>query len=322
MNFALSTHWNAARHTRGEALIEEILQLGFRHVELGYDLRMELVPGVQDMVRRGAVKVDSLHNFCPVPIGAPRGHPELYTLASPDERERQSAVQHTIRTLRFAAEVGARVVVTHAGNVDMPMMSTQLFELCIAGEQYTPRFEKVKLKMQTAREKKAPRQLEYLYRGLEALLPVLQETRVVLGIENLPTWEAFPTEVELEGILRRFNSPHIRYWHDIGHGQIRENIGLINHERWLERLQPYLAGMHVHDVAPPATDHVMPPHGHIDFPRFQRFATSDIVKVIEPSSRTPAEEVAGGLAFLKECWGSARRGPAAPSRPHQERLRR
>lgn len=319
MNFAISTHWNAARHAHGEAMLEEILQLGFRHVELGYDLRMELVAGVQAMVKRGAVQVGSLHNICPVPIGAARGHPEIYTLASRDERERRNAVEYTARTLRFAAELGARAVVTHAGNVDMPMMSTQLIELCLSGQQYAPAFEKLKLKMQALRDKRAPRQIEFLYRGLEALMPVLQETGVVLAIENLPTWEAIPTEVEFEEIARRFGNRHIRYWHDLGHGQIRQNIGFINHERWLERLQPHLAGMHVHDVLPPATDHVMPPRGQVDFPRFQRFAQLDIVRVIEPSSRTPAEEIAEGLKFLRECWASPHRGAPAPTRPGNER---
>jgi hypothetical protein len=47
-----------------------------------------------------------VHNFCPVPIGAPRGHPEIWTLAARDERERESAMHHTGRTIRFAAEVG------------------------------------------------------------------------------------------------------------------------------------------------------------------------------------------------------------------------
>lgn len=321
MIFALSTHWNAGRHAHGEALVEEILQLGFTHLELGYDLRLELVPGVQAMLKRGAVKVDSLHNFCPVPLGASRGHPELYTLASPDERERQSAIQHTSRTLRFAAEVGAKVVVTHAGNVDMPMVSPDLFELILAGEQGSPRFEKLKLKMQLTRDRKAPRQFDHLCRGLEQLMPVLEETRVKLAIENLPTWEAFPTEVEFEELMRRFGNRHLRYWHDLGHGQIRQNLGLINHERWLERLQPHLAGMHVHDVAPPATDHVMPPHGHIDFTRFQRFAASDIVRVIEPSSRTPAEEIVEALKFLKDCWARGRAAPPTPG-THNERWRR
>lgn len=302
MEFALSTHWNASRHARGETLIEEILGLGFTRVELGYDLRMELVPGVKALVAQGAVKVDSLHNSCPVPLGAARGHPEIYTLGSTDARERAQAVHHTGQTLRFAAELGAKVVVTHAGNVDMPRLSPELFDLAIAGQNYTPRYEKIKLKLIEQREKRAPRQLDYLSQGLEQLMPVLEETKVLLAIENLPTWEAIPTELEFEALFRRFGDRNIRYWHDLGHGQIRQNLGFINHERWLERLSPFLAGMHVHDVAPPATDHVMPPRGQIDFHRFQRFALSAMVRVVEPSSRTPAAEVAEGLAYLKKTW--------------------
>ena len=284
-------------------MIEEILGLGFKRVELGYDLRLELVPGVKAMVAQGAVKVDSLHNICPVPMGAARGHPEIYTLGSVDARERAQAVQSTTQTIRFAAEVGARVVVTHAGNVDMPHYSRDLFDLALAGQTYSPRFEKLKIKLMEQREKHAPRQIDLLCQGLEKLLPILQETKVQLAIENLPTWEALPTEIELESIFRRFGNQHLRYWHDLGHGQIRQNLGFINHERWLERLQPHLAGMHVHDVAPPATDHVMPPRGHIDFSRFQRFGVSDIIRVVEPSSRTPASEVAEGLAHLTKVWG-------------------
>lgn len=321
MNFAISTHWNAARHATGEALLEEILQLGFTRVELGYDLRLELVPGVQAMVRRGAVKVDSLHNFCPVPIGAPRGHPELYGLGSRDERERSHAVHHTTRTIRFAQEIGARVVVTHAGNVDMPMMSVQLFEMLMSGQAYSPAYEKVKLKMQATRDRRVGPHLEGLYQSLGLLMPVLQETGVVLAIENLPTWEALPTEVELEELFRRFGNQHLRYWHDIGHGQIRQNAGLINADRWLDRLLPHLAGMHVHDVAPPATDHVMPPRGQVDFQRFQRFAHLDIVRVIEPSSRTPAAEIVEARKFLQECWGSGRAAPPPATRSNNEGLR-
>ena len=40
------------------------------------------------MVEQKAVRVVSVHNFCPVPIGAPRGHPELFTFADPDDRVR------------------------------------------------------------------------------------------------------------------------------------------------------------------------------------------------------------------------------------------
>jgi GDPmannose 4,6-dehydratase len=66
---------------------------------------------------------------------------------------------------------------------------------------------------------------------------------VVLGIENLPTWEAMPTELEFEAIFRRFGDRHIRYWHDLGHGQIRQNMGFINHERWLDMKKALITGI-------------------------------------------------------------------------------
>lgn len=306
MEFALSTHWNAARHSSGEKMVEEILNLGFHRLELGYDLRLELVPGVQSMVRSGAVRVDSLHNFCPVPMGALRGHPEIWTMASREESDRESAIRHTMNTIRFAAEIGAKAVVVHAGYVDMPMISPQLFDLLAANQQFTPGYERLRMKLHTQRDKKAPRQFDHLLRGIERLLPLLEETGVVLALENLPTWEAYPTEIEFEEIKRRFPSPFVRYWHDLGHGQIRQNIGFINHERWVERLQPHMIGMHVHDVQPPASDHVMPPRGQIDFARFQRFGTSDILRVIEPTSRTPADEITEALAFLKKVWDTSK----------------
>jgi len=303
MIFALTTRWNAGRHARGEDMIEEILDMGFTHVELGYDTRIDLVPGVRHMIEQGAVQVNSVHNFCPVPMGAPRGHPEIFTFASADRRVRELAVTHTAQTIRFAAEIGARVVVTHCGNIDMPRYTEQLVALAEANEQYSPRYEKLKLKLQVTRDKKARKQLPYLYEALEQLLPVLQENNIRLAMENLPTWEAVPTEVELETLLQHMQTPHVGYWHDMGHGQIRENVGLINHERWLERLTPYLAGMHVHDVLPPGCDHVMPPRGKIDFARYKRFANRNIIRVIEPTPRTTREDIVEALNYLKECWG-------------------
>ena len=56
-------------------MLREIIDAGFRHVELGYDTTLDLVPGIHHMVDTGEITVNSLHNFCPVPIGAPMGHP-------------------------------------------------------------------------------------------------------------------------------------------------------------------------------------------------------------------------------------------------------
>ncbi len=302
MRFNLTTRWNAGRHTRGEAMIQEILDLGFDHVELGYDLRMDLVPGVQQMVRDRAVKVESLHNFCPVPVGAPQGHPELFAFTSTDSRVRDGAVQHTSRTIRFAAEVGAKVVIIHAGHVEMGRFTEKLLTLYEQGQRDSPAYNRLKMKMQIVREKKAKRHLDYLYQGLEKLIPVLKEAGIQLALENLPNWEAIPSELEMEALLKQFNSPHLRYWHDIGHAQIRESLGLINQHRWIERLAPFMAGIHIHDVLPPAQDHLMPPLGKMDFGRMARFGTMNLVRVIEPAPNTPGENIVEALQFLRQTW--------------------
>lgn len=302
MHFSVSTHWNTYRHTTGEAMIEEILGLGVDAVELGYDLRIDMVPGVRAMVAAKAVKVDSVHNYCPVPMGAHRGHPELYTPASTERTTRDNAVLHMSKTIAFAAEVGARAVVAHAGNVDMSRMSREMIEWCEQGRQYSPAYEKLKLKVMTTRDKKAPKQLDYLRESIDRLLPVLEQHRMVLAFENLPTWESIPTEIEIERLLTSYQSPWLRCWFDFGHAQIRQNIGFINAERWAERLAPWMAGMHIHDVRAPVQDHVMPPKGQIAFDRYREIANRDLIRVIEPAPGTDPGEVKEAIAFLRACW--------------------
>jgi len=283
-------------------MIEEILQIGFDHVELGYDLTLDLVPGVRRMVNEGTVTVESVHNFCPVPVGAPAGHPELFLLTSPDRRNRQCAVRYTAETLRFASEIGARCVVIHAGRVEMKNMTRKLITLCEQGNQHKPRYEKIKLKLLMQRQKMAPRYLDHLYRSLDEILPLFQDANLKLGLENLPSWEAVPSEAEMEEIFTRYDSPAICYWHDIGHAQVRENLGFISHRHWLEKLDHRLCGMHIHDVAPPAADHLMPPNGNTDFACFKKYAESDTVIVLEPAPETPGPEIRKGMRIIREAW--------------------
>jgi sugar phosphate isomerase/epimerase len=302
MIFSLTTRWNARRHDTGESMLEEILALGFSHVELGFDLTPNLVPGVQNMVATGRIKVDSLHAFCPLPP-VPYPSPEPFTLAASDPNIRANALHYLENTIRFAAEIGARVVVSHAGNVDMKMISPHLEELTTAGRQYDEVYEKVRMQLILAREKAVTAQLPHLYAGVERLLPLLEETGITLAFEILPTWEAIPTEVEMETLLTHFNSPRLRCWLDMGHGQIRENLGLINHARWAKRLRPWLAGMHIHDVRPPATDHLMPPAGTTQFALFKEVAQSDILRVLEPSPSVEAAAIVAGLKHIQAAWG-------------------
>jgi sugar phosphate isomerase/epimerase len=304
MEFSLSTRWNTYRHESGEALVDEILELGLSQIELGYDLKQQHVPGVRARIASGEIACSSVHNYCPVPVGAPQGHPELFSLSSLDNRERESAVRYTGNTVTFAAEVGAKAVVIHAGNVHTRKRTRKLITLALDGKQNTPKYEKLRLKLLMERSKKVQPYLDQLSRSLEALLPTLEDAGIPIGIENLPSWEAIPTESELETILCKFDTPLLRYWHDMGHGQVRQNLGFIGHQRWAEKLAPYLIGMHIHDCKPPAGDHLMPPNGNINFSDFRKTANHAKIWVLEPCPGTPADLVIEGHKHVQTSWSN------------------
>ncbi|MEI7436904.1 MAG: TIM barrel protein, partial [bacterium] len=220
----------------------------------------------------------------------------------PDARIRALAVHHLGNTLRFAAEVGAKTIVAHAGNVEMRALTPELIAACKSVPPDQHACERLRQKLLAAREKAAPGQLDWLHRGLDELLPVAESCGVRLALELLPSWEAIPTEIEMEKLMEHYASPWLRYWHDLGHGQIRENLGLSGHLRWLQRLQPYLAGMHVHDVIAPASDHRMPPGGSVNFSSFRSVATDDIIRVLEPGRAITGAEIVAGLALIRKAW--------------------
>ncbi len=302
MTFALSTHWNAGWHDSGEAMVDDVLALGIDHLELGYDLRVDLVPGLRRRVEAGAVKVQSVHNYCPTPVGAPYGHPELFLMSAREQRTRDSAVLHISNTIQFAAEMGADVVVIHAGRISMRHISTSLLGMFADGKQFSKRYERLRTKLLMKREKLAPPCLDRIKGCLTELLPFLAKHKVRLAIENLPSWETVPNESELVALLDEFDSPHLCAWHDTGHGRLREILGFSNATRWLEKYGTRLAGMHIHDVSATGADHVMPPLGTMDFTAFKPFVRSDMVLAFEPAPGTPAQEIKEGLRTVAQAW--------------------
>ncbi len=310
MNFSLSTRWNASRHRDGARMIDEIRDLGFVEVELGHDLRSDLVSGVRQAISAGTVRVGSVHNFCPVPLGYTRGSPDLYSPCATDAYEQESAVRNTRRTIEFASETGTGWVVMHGGRVEMADRTGELARRYLRGERAgSAGYDKLRMRQLLEREKKGRRHLAILRRFLETLLPKADALGCRLAIEIQPAWESVPTELEVFDLLTEFNSANLRYWHDLGHGQIRENLGFINHRRWLERLEPFLAGMHIHDVAAPLRDHLPPGQGDMDFTRFAWIASRILPRVLEPHPEITVPELMEGVCRLRRQWPQDKEPP-------------
>src|SRR5208282_271204 len=141
--YSLSTCWNSHRHTDGRAMLREIRDLGFEFAELSHGVRLSLMPGILDAVDAGEIRISTLHNYCPLPVGVTHAAPNLYEFSAERPRDRELAVRHTLKTFEFAARVRAPVVVLHLGRMDLKDYTGKLEELLERGGRDLPKFEKL-----------------------------------------------------------------------------------------------------------------------------------------------------------------------------------
>ncbi len=290
--FAFSTCWNSHRHTDGQALLAEVRALGFEYAELGHGTSLSLLDGIQRAVADGEMKISSLHNFCPLPLGVFGPAPDYYLPSSTRERERQQAVRHTLRTLECAASLGAVAVVLHLGLVVMRDFTMRLVQLCAANAADTPKFQRLRNKALVVRDRKRQKYFDQVCRSLDDVVPRAKELGLRLGLETRFGIEEIPNEDETADLLARYGTDVVSYWHDVGHAQIKEQLGLLRHETILERFRGQTAGMHLQDFRPPAFDHQPPGCGEFDFNRLAPFVTSEMVLAWEIHPQWKAEQLA------------------------------
>src|SRR5476651_2496557 len=108
--YSFSSCWNSHRHTDGRAMLREIRDLGFEYAELSHGTRISLLPGIIQAVEAGEIKISTLHNFCPLPIGVNHSAPNLFRFTSPNASERENAYKYTRKTIELAERLKARLV--------------------------------------------------------------------------------------------------------------------------------------------------------------------------------------------------------------------
>lgn len=298
---SISTCWNSARHTDGAAMLAELLEFGFDRIELGHGIRFSLMHGIQAMRDKGLVQFSSLHNFCPLPVDILRPSPDCLLFSSHREAERDRAVRQTLQTIDFAERLGAPFVVLHCGRVVMEPATSQLLKLAQSGGHLSPGYARLKTRAVRHREARVPKHLERLRDCLKRIVDHAAEKGVRLGLESRQAYEEIPSERDLEGLMADFPAPTVGYWHDIGHTQIRHNLGFVDHAEWLARIAPRLIGCHLHDVIWPGRDHQAPfTGGSVDYAALVPLLPKGIPLVWEMSPGQPREAVAESLRLWKE----------------------
>jgi sugar phosphate isomerase/epimerase len=301
--YSLSTCWNSQRHTDGREMLREIRAMGFEYAELSHGIRISLLPGVFEAVEAGEIRISTLHNFCPLPMGVNYAAPNIFKFTSEDRRERENALRHTLKTIETAERVGAKLVVLHMGAIEMKDYTDRLIDMVGDEMKDSPKYEKLCQEVMEKRETKKERYVELANEMLKRLEEEAGRRGIMLGIENREALEEIPLESDFPFLFNDFPGGTVRYWHDTGHAQIKHNLGFIDHGFHLESMSPYLAGFHIHDVQFPGRDHCAPGSGMIDFAALKPLVKPEHIKVFEMSPGLSAEEVRAGVGHLKSLWG-------------------
>jgi sugar phosphate isomerase/epimerase len=280
-------------------MLKEMAALGFEYVELSHGIRITLVPGIIRAVDEGIVKISSTHNFCPLPTGVVQAAPNLFEPSATEHREHDQWLRHTKRTIDFAAQVKARAVVCHLGSVTFfwfnPARNIRNYLRDHADAGRTPAdkaYHSLVRKSLTKLRKRMPRFWEQVKSSISEILDHAQQKGVKLGFENREKFEELPLDSDYVQFLAGFpaDAP-VGYWHDTGHADIKEGMGLLNHRQHLQALAPRTIGWHLHDVSAQGQDHQPVGSGHIDFKMVSEFWRADQLLTLELSPRVTVDDV-------------------------------
>lgn len=280
-------------------MLREIASLGFEYAELSHGIRITLVPGILKAVEEGVVKISSTHNFCPLPTGVVQAAPNLFEPSAVEHREHDQWVRHTKRSIDFTAQVKARALVCHLGSVSFfwfnPARNVRnyLRDHPAAGRngEDAPYMALLQKSMARMRKRMGPF-WEQTKTSVNEMLDYAAKKGVILGFENREKLEELPVDADYPAFLAALPpSAPVGYWHDTGHADLKESMGLINHRAHLTQLKDRLLGFHLHDVNAQGQDHQPVGAGHIDFKMVSEFWRPDHLLTLEFGPRVTEPEV-------------------------------
>lgn len=288
-------------------MMREMADLGFAYAELSHGIRITLVPGILRAVEQGVIKISSVHNFCPLPTGVTRAAPNLFEPSASTHREHDQWLRHTKRTLDFAAQVKASAMVTHLGSVGFfwsnPSRKLKHWVRNHPGVEVpeSPAYQKVLTKCCAQLRKRMPPYWAQVKSSLDEIRSYALAKNVRIGCENREKFSELPVDDDFPQLFADLAKPTAcGYWHDTGHAQLKQNMGMVQHRQLLEQCKDQLIGFHLHDVSAEGDDHQPIGDGRIDFEMVSEYWRPEHLLTLEFSPALKVDQVRASKVRIED----------------------
>ena len=304
-DLSISTMWNFRKANSGQELLDQLLALGFSKVELNYQVKAEWLPGIEQYVQDGLVKISSVHNVFPKVLDD-RFDTDSLMLGYQDESLRRQAVELSKGSIDWAVRLGASAVVFHPTEVPLPpqQFDRPLKKFIADHRTQDPAFLALQQEMLAARQP-GP-YLSQMMKSIHELADyvVKQGLPVKLGMENRAMCHQIPIYPEFDLIVKEFSGGPVGIWLDTGHGIMMQEMGL-QALPLSQETKAAIVGMHIHDAVD-GLDHYAPCTlpGNVLEP-FRDCIEACPIRVLELSGRLSAEEIREGTKKFLQQYGKA-----------------
>jgi sugar phosphate isomerase/epimerase len=293
---ALSTMWAVGRFDRLPDFFSAAAELGFGRFELNHQVDSRMLAEVD----LNGCQIDAVHEPCPADISTTTLKDRNWLISSTDDAGRQQGVRAVQRSVDLAKELGAGIIVVHAGQVEVDFqLEHELRRLFRDGQAQTARYQELKERLMTARAEHVEASLDAVRRSILDLLAYAGRAGIRLGLENRYHYLDIPLPDEMERLLDLADDGRLGFWYDLGHAQTLDNLGFFPHAEWLQRFAPRMVGVHLHDIQG-LQDHHAAGLGEMDWEMVARYLPADILRTCEIHHSNSPEQVAASMRFLAD----------------------
>jgi sugar phosphate isomerase/epimerase len=300
MVLSLSTMWAQQKRFFDDmhAFVHEATRLGYDAIEIAHSLPHEQFERL--LAYKGGLPISSIHAPAPLIVKGDVRNSSL-NLAALDDEERNEAVRFTKASIDHTKEAGGTHVVVHLGGVGNKMFDAelQLRRMYDSGTKEGERVEELRAECHKLRAEQAAPWVEKARVTLRELADYAGERGIALGIENRLHYHEIPLPDEGAMLFAEYQLDAVGYWHDVGHAEVQDRLGLVDKRLWLDTNGKRCIGSHLHDVTGLA-DHRAPGKGDVDWTYIRDGLPAEAMRVFEINQGQAAEDVAAGIPFLHE----------------------